>query len=122
MRDFVRELARRDRWLFAAGLLNIVAFAVILAVAPFDTRTISGLNPWIKPVNWSTRGGDLRAAYVLAMHALQVLPVLGYLLSRRQLSLGCRSQLATMAAVSVAYASGRVADVLPSARRRPFLA
>jgi hypothetical protein len=35
--------------------------------------------------NWSTQHGDLRAAHFLGMHALQLLPLMGYYISRRSI-------------------------------------
>src|ERR1044071_6588724 len=48
-RDFFAELRRRNRALALLGWLNLAALAVLLVVAPFDTRTVTGLNPWVKP-------------------------------------------------------------------------
>lgn len=48
-REFLGELYRRDRVLALLGWLHLAALAVVLVVAPFDTRTVLGLNPWVKP-------------------------------------------------------------------------
>jgi hypothetical protein len=53
-RDFFSELRRRNRVLALLGWLNLAALAVILAVAPFDARTVAGLNPWVKPSKFLT--------------------------------------------------------------------
>lgn len=51
-------------------------------------------------VNWSTQAGDLRVAHALGLHALQLLPLAGYALSRLG---GRRMSVALTAVLAVAY-------------------
>lgn len=50
--EILRELRRRDPLLTAAGLLMAAGFGVALASSFIDTRTILGINPWIKPMKF----------------------------------------------------------------------
>ena len=51
-REFLTELYRRNRVLALLGWLHLAVFAALLLIAPFDTRTILGLNPWVKPAKF----------------------------------------------------------------------
>jgi hypothetical protein len=55
-------------------------------------------------VGWSTTGGDLRAAHFVGLHALQLLPLAGWLLSRpRTRRLGERQRLALVWTAGLGY-------------------
>ena len=51
-REFLGEVYRRDPVLALTGWGMLALFAVLLAVAPFDARTVTGLNPWVKPLKF----------------------------------------------------------------------
>lgn len=50
--EFLGEVYRRNRVLAVVGWLHLAALAVLAVVAPFDGRTILGINPWIKPMKF----------------------------------------------------------------------
>jgi hypothetical protein len=51
--DFIAEIYRRNTVLALAGWLMVATTAVMLVIAPFDSRTITGINPWIKPLKFT---------------------------------------------------------------------
>jgi hypothetical protein len=60
-------------------------------------------GPGLLVLGWSTTGGDLRVAHFVGLHALQVLPFLGWLLTRRK---GVVALLSTSDRLALVWSAG----------------
>jgi hypothetical protein len=60
-------------------------------------------GPGLPVVGWSTEGGDLRAPHFVGLHALQVLPLLGWIVTRKGHRLGIGHQTALVFVAGAAH-------------------
>jgi hypothetical protein len=68
-------------------------------------RSVVGVapgGPGLPVLNWSTTGGDFRVAHFLGIHALQILPIAGWLIDRLK-GLPRRAKPTAVVAVSAGY-------------------
>jgi hypothetical protein len=72
-------------------------------------------------VNWSTRAGDLRVAHFLSFHALQLLPLAGFALSRHKPDWPARRQTACVVTLAILYAACVSLIFWQAMRGRPLL-
>jgi hypothetical protein len=49
----LRLLIARDRLVGSTAVAFLVLFVVLAVIAPFDTRLVTGINPWIKPMKFA---------------------------------------------------------------------
>ena len=109
-------------WGIRAGLIGIIlGGAVGIAMVANRAHTVGGPDggPGLPVLNWSTERGDLRVSHALALHALQILPIFGYVLSRVRLS--PRGKATGIAAFSLLYALLVAATFLQAVAGHPLV-
>jgi hypothetical protein len=78
-------------------------------------------GPGLPFVNWSTEGGDLRIAHFIGLHALQVIPFVGYLLSRPGLTARLARPVRWLWVVAIGYAAVSLVLFLQALLGHPLL-
>jgi hypothetical protein len=78
-------------------------------------------GPGLPGLNWSTVGGDLRIGHFVGMHALQVLPFVAWLVSRRR-RLSTRQQLQLVWTAALGYLGIVVLVTWQALRAQPIIA
>ena len=89
----------------AFGLFLFLAGSVIGGVMVVQGQSVVGVapeGPGLPVVNWSTTGGDFRVAHFLGIHALQILPIAGWLIDRLK-AVPRRAKPTAFVAVSAGY-------------------
>ncbi|HEX5504758.1 MAG TPA: hypothetical protein VFW96_19225 [Thermomicrobiales bacterium] len=94
-------------WSLRLGLLlTLVGTAVAFTMTGQGGHSVGVPDggPGLPLLHWSTVGGDLRAAHFVGIHALQVLPLVGWYLTRRAPDwLGRRHRLLLVCTAALAY-------------------
>jgi len=88
------------------GIGIFLVGSVIGALMVMRGQSVVGVaagGPGLPVLNWSTKGGDLRIAHFLGIHALQILPIAGWLVDLLA-GLSIRAKLTAVVAVSAGYA------------------
>ena len=107
--------------------LGIIVF-LVLGSAPGFVMVFSGGHtvgapdggPGLPAVNWSTRAGDLRIAHILGLHGLQILPLVGYGLTRWK-GIGARGRFALLSGFAVAYVAIALLSFIQAMRGAPLI-
>ena len=99
------DVSRSSQLGIAFGLFLFLAGSAIGGVMVAQGQSVVGVapeGPGLPVVNWSTTGGDFRVAHFLGIHALQILPIAGWLIDRLE-ALPGRAKPTAFIAVSSGY-------------------
>jgi hypothetical protein len=123
---FVRQkpLPRAYLWGIRLGFVAIILAGGIggLMVARL-AHTVGAADggPGLPLVNWSTQWGDLRISHALGLHALQILPLVGYALGQTRWRLSEAQQLTGLLLFALVYGLLGAATLWQALDGRPFL-
>jgi hypothetical protein len=96
------DVSRPTQWGIVIGILVFLAGSAVGGLMVAHGQSGVGVapgGPGLPLLNWSTKGGDLRVAHFLGIHALQILPIAGWLIGQPK-DLPERTKLRAVAAVS----------------------
>src|SRR6516225_4978587 len=99
------DVSRSSQLGIAFGLFLFLAGSVIGGVMVAQGQSVVGVapgGPGLPVLNWSTTGGDFRVAHFLGIHALQILPIAGWLIDRLK-GLPRRAKPTAVVAISAGY-------------------
>jgi hypothetical protein len=114
----------------AVGILMVTpTSAQLAAAAATGSLPITGAHavgvkdggPGLPMVGWSTEGGDLRAPHFFGMHAMQILPLLGWWLQRRK-KMRERSRVGLIWTSAIGYDGMLSIQIWQALRAQPLLA
>ncbi len=116
------SLAPAYQWGLRLGLFLFVAASLegwLMIARGGHAVAAPEAGPGLPVINWSLTGGDLRIAHFLGLHALQVVPLTGYLASRWQ-RVSSRGALSVVGAVASLYAGLTVVVFLTALQGIPL--
>jgi hypothetical protein len=102
---FKYDVSRSSQLGITFGLFLFLAGSAIGGVMVAQGQSVVGVapeGPGLPVVNWSTTGGDFRVAHFLGIHAIQILPIAGWLIDGLK-ALPRRAKPTTFMAISAGY-------------------
>ena len=111
-------------WGIRLGLLIFLLASlegVVMVSLMSHSVGIADGGPGLPLINWSTKGGDLRIAHFIGLHALQVLPLIGYLFSLPEVVKRLKNSVPWVWATGVLYGGVALLLFLQALAGRPLL-
>lgn len=101
-------------------LVSAVSGGMMVGLQAHAVGVVDG-GPGLPFLNWSREGGDLRVAHFVAMHAIQMLPLIGFVAHRASLVGRLRRPVAVTVAAAVLMLAAHTAVLLHALAGRPLM-
>jgi hypothetical protein len=125
---FNRRVALEDKTMLAAVRCSLVIFMIGNAVGGYmlarGSHTVGAPDggPGMPFTNWSTIGGDLRIAHFIAIHAIQILPLLAWAVREFLPAMPNAKRKVTLYAATAVLALAVGGTFIQAAMARPLVA